>query len=51
MCGEIFWEKSFNKLKYRVPIEAVVLHTINMETFAGLNFCGLEYHKSFPMTI
>ena len=50
MCGEMFLGKMFNKLKYRVPIEAVVLHTINVERFAGLNFCGLEYYKSFPMT-
>ena len=50
MCGEIFLGKMFNKLKYCVPIEAVVLHTVNMERFGGLNFCGLEYHKSFPMS-
>ena len=48
MCGEIFLGKIFNKLEYRVPIEAVVLHTVNMERFAGLNFCSLEYHKNFP---
>ena len=33
----------------------MAIHTINMERFAGLNFCVFcgfqEYHKSFSMNI